>query len=113
MYSENHLLAFKGLVKCDVSVARREIERFLRASGDLETLVPMTMAGIDAGAYDGIWATMGKIPYEHRDALARSVGEACGDHANVLPFLQGAYVALKGSDFASWQGWLVKRAEAE
>jgi hypothetical protein len=105
--------AYKKLASCDVNLARREVSRFLLASGDVETMVPLSIAAIDAGAFDGLWSFMAKVPYQHRDTLAASVGEACAEHANVLPFLQGAWTALKGTDFTAWQGALTTCAKPE
>lgn len=95
--------SYQDLATCDVEVARREFSLYLASAGDLETLIPLTIAGIDARAYSGIWDMMPKVPYEHREALASGVGAACVDHANVLPFLQAAWVGLKGTDFTAWE----------
>jgi hypothetical protein len=105
--------AYTSLAKCDVELARREVGRFLVASGDLETLVPMAVAAIDAGAYNGLWTFMDKVPYQFRDTLARDVGTSCVDHPGVMPFLQGAWTALKGSDFTAWQAALSTCKKAE
>lgn len=115
--------AFRSLAKCDAQVAGREFERFMLASGDLETLIGLGIAAIDADAYAGLWSGMGRVPYEHRGPLAEAVGAACADHPKVLPFLQGAYAGLKGVDFEAWEpalkgcasealdGWLAKVAQ--
>lgn len=94
--------AYKRLVTCDVEAARVELPRFLLAAGDLETLVPLALAGVRADAHTQIWDVMQRVPYEHRTELASQVGAACGTEPKVLPFLQGAYVGQKGAAFTSW-----------
>lgn len=100
------ITAWKNLSKCDAELARSTFERFMKASGDLETLTALTITAIDASAYNAVWTMMEKVPYEHRESLARSVGESCNEHANVVPFIQGAWSALKGTDFTAWQSVL-------
>lgn len=95
--------AWKKLADCDPSVAGREYERFMVASGDLQTLTDLTLAAVDGDAWNAVWQGMGRVPYEHRTELAKAVGATCDARVKVLPFLEGAYTALKGADFESWQ----------
>lgn len=98
--------AWKNLARCDPELARTAFEKFMKSSGDLETLTALTLTAIDSAAYNPVWTMMEKVPYEHRESLARSVGEACSEHANVVPFIQGAWTALKGTEFSAWQSVL-------
>lgn len=98
--------AYQGLVRCDASLGRSEFGKYALAAGDLETLVPLTLAGIDATAYGSVWETMGKIPYEYRTELATSVGAACAQHPKLVEFFRTSYVGQKGTEFSSWQSAL-------
>ena len=43
---------FKQLLSCDKAVAERDFERFMLRASDMETLVPLTLAAIDAEVYN-------------------------------------------------------------
>jgi hypothetical protein len=94
---------FKQLLSCDKAVAERDFERFMVRASDMETLVPLTLAAIDSEVYGAVWKMLGRVPYEYHVPLAEGVGAACQDHANVVPFLQGAHASLKGTEFVSWE----------
>jgi hypothetical protein len=94
--------AFRDLAACDKAVAKAEFPRFMVAADDLETLVPLTLAAVDADAWNAVWEMMERVPWEHRTDLATAVGEACATQPKVVSFLQGAHAGLKGSEFMSW-----------
>ncbi|MCB9680762.1 MAG: hypothetical protein H6733_04750 [Alphaproteobacteria bacterium] len=93
---------YKRLGACDGDAARTEYERFMVKAGDLETLVPLTLSAISLEAHTSIWKGMDRVPYEFRGQLAQQVGEACSTQPEVVTFVQAAYVALKGAEFATW-----------
>jgi hypothetical protein len=100
--------AFKDLTKCDKAQAATSFESFMKASGDADTLVSLSLVAIDAEQYTPVWAMIEKIPdYSARDEVAEKVGAACADHAKVLPFLQGAYFGLRDIQFEQWDDALV------
>lgn len=98
--------AWSSLAGCDKDLATANFGEFMRHSEDLETLSALALAAIDREAYTPVWQMMGQVPYEFRDDLARSVGAACGTHANIQPFIQGAFYGLRGGDFKRWSGAL-------
>lgn len=95
--------AYEGLASCDPDLARTELSRFTLKATELDTLVALAVAGVSYDAYNDLWKTMDKLAYDMRAPLADAVGRACDEEPKVLTMLQGAYVALKGSDFAAWQ----------
>lgn len=99
---ESLVEAYVGLTTCNPARAKEAFPAFMRAAGNLETLTPLAIAAIDADAWTAVWDMMKKVPYEHRKALANGIGASCGDHAKVVPFLQGAHSGLKGTEFAAW-----------
>lgn len=98
--------AYQGLVRCDAALGRSEFGKYAQAAGTLETLIPLTLAGVDASAYGSVWETMGKIPYEFRTELAQAVGAACDTHPKLVEFFRTSYVGQKGTEFSSWQSAL-------
>lgn len=93
---------FEALARCDLELAKSTFPQLMVRAGDLETLVPLALAAVRVDAFVPVWEMMGKVPYEHRQALAEGIGGACAVEPKVVPFLQGAYVAMKGTEFASW-----------
>jgi hypothetical protein len=95
--------AFQGLISCDAKVAESAFDAFMKASGDVDTLVEMSLHAIDAKIYTPVWTMMEKIPdYSARDSIAEGVGVKCGEHPQVLTFLQGAYFGLRDIQFNQW-----------
>jgi len=95
--------AWAAFVKCDGKAAEAGFEPFLKASGDADTLAKLSLVAIDAKIYSPIWTMMEKIPdYDARYEVARTVGGACGDHPEVVTFLQGAYFGLRAPQFGYW-----------
>ncbi len=95
--------AFDKLAECDRALASERFVSFVKAAGDVETVVPLALVAIDHDGFQAVWDMMGKIPYENRSDIARGVGDACEEHKAVGTFLKGAYVGLKGMDFIGWQ----------
>jgi hypothetical protein len=95
--------AYSALVSCDVTLATESFPRVMLRATDMETLVPLTLTAIDGDVFGPVWNIMERLPYEHHVPLAEAVGAACTQHPKVVPFVQGAYTALKGSDFLPWK----------
>jgi hypothetical protein len=95
--------AWVDLNKCDKAVAETNFPAFMKASEDVDSLTLLALAAIDAKSYTPVWGMMDKLSdYSQRDLLAKGVGGACGDHAEVIPFLKAGYFALRSSQFGNW-----------
>ncbi|MFT4623852.1 MAG: hypothetical protein ACI8PZ_002508, partial [Myxococcota bacterium] len=95
---------FAELVKCDAGVAEARFDDFMRASGDVDTLVALSLVAIDAGLYKPVWGLLDNIPdYSARDQVAAAVGGKCTEHEGLLPFLKGAYVGVGDRQFGQWR----------
>jgi hypothetical protein len=100
--------AWTDLVACDPKAAEPAFDAFMKASGDVGTLVDISLAAIDAKLYTPVWNMMEKIPdYSARDEIAKGVGAACSAHDQVVPFVQGAYFGLRDIQFGQWDDALV------
>lgn len=117
--------AYGSLLRCDKKVAEDNFIRFMSSAGDADTLVSLSLTAIDAEVWSPVWGMVGKISsYEARDEVADRVGAACGEHPQVIGFLQGAYFGLRDIDFKQWddaflscenQGlvdWMVQQVES-
>lgn len=100
---EELVQAYKKLAQCDEDLARTELHRYTVKATELDTLVALAIEGIRHDAFNDLWKTMDKLSYDLHAPLAEGVGKACADEPKVLTMLQGAYVALKGSEFSAWQ----------
>lgn len=101
---------YKSLAKCDVNLARTTFDRFAVSAGDVETLVPLTLAALDVEAFEGVWGFITKVPAEHRTTVAQEVGAACESHPSVVSFFRTTYAGMKGPEFSSWKPALGKCA---
>lgn len=99
---ESLVKLYRDLIKCDRAAAETTFDEFMRASKDLETLLPLTLLAIDQKIHRPVWEMIDKLPYEVRDDLAYEVGAACSDRDQVIPFLQGAFYGLRAPDLARW-----------
>lgn len=100
--------AFAKVVACDRAVAEDRFGVFVRASGDVPTLVDLSLRAIDGELYPPVWGLLDKVPdYPARAEIAQRVGALCQDRPGVLPFLQGAYYAVGGRQFTQWSPALV------
>jgi hypothetical protein len=97
------VVIYKRLLSCDRALASAEFDRFMLRATDMDTLVPLTLAAVDADQFQPVWKMLGRIPYEYHVPLAEGIGAVCADHDNVEPFIKGAYAALKGTEFVSWE----------
>jgi len=95
--------AYTKLAQCDGDLARTELHRFTMKATELDTLVSLAIEGVKHDAFNDLWKTMDKLAYDLRTPLAEGVGAVCAEQPKVLTMLQGAYVALKGSEFSAWQ----------
>lgn len=105
---EELVKAYKDLLACSKNEAEVAYDAFMKASGDVGTLVDLSLAAIDAKVYSPVWAMQEKIPdYSARDEIAKGVGANCAAHPEVVTFLQGAYFGLRDIQFAQWDDALV------
>ena len=116
---------FNKLVACDAELAKRGFGEFMKKATDVDTLVPLSMAAIDAEIWNPVWEMIGKISdYEARDQVAATIGAACNDEAKIVGFLKGGYFALRDIEFQQWddaltscesdifKAWMVEQVEA-
>ena len=95
--------AFEQTIKCDRGVAEENFQIFVTRATDVDTLVDLSLSAIENDVWMPLWKMPGMIQdYSTRDIVVKSIGEKCGDNEKILPFLQGAYTALKNIDFARW-----------
>jgi hypothetical protein len=99
--------SYRSLLGCDKAVAERVFVDYMKATGDVQTLIDLSLSAISADAYAAVWPMLDKVPYAVRDQVASGIGAACVDEPKLLPFLQGAYFSLKGVDFDNWKPALV------
>ena len=115
---------YAKLLGCDKQVGQDNFPQFMRASGDDQTLIELSLTAIEFNAWNPVWNMLGQITsYEQRDLVAKGVGTACVENEKVIGFLQGAYFALKPIDFQQWDDavlaceapafndWLVNQVE--
>ena len=95
---------FAKLAQCDKAMAEDNfLGAFVPNATDLDTLVQLTEVAITAGVFNSTWKMLGKIKdYSTRNEVAAAIGAKCGENEQVLKFLQGAYFALKNTDFTQW-----------
>ncbi|MGC6492715.1 MAG: hypothetical protein ACON5B_07725 [Myxococcota bacterium] len=96
------LAAYDRLASCDANMARENFPRFMMRSGDVETLVPLTLKAIDLGAFKQVGKMMEKVPYENQVDVARDVGSACETQPSVVTFLHESAKELRGTSFTRW-----------
>ena len=95
--------AYGKLLACDQTEAKAAYVDFMKNSGDAETLVDLSVLAIDKKVYAEVWNSLDKIKeYSARDKVAKGVGEACGDHPEVVTFLKGAYFGLRDIQLGKW-----------
>lgn len=97
--------AYNDLLKCDREQAKAEATffRYVARANTPESLAALSLAAINADIYAPVWQTPGKIPdYSLRDEVARQIGASCTQQAKVIPFLEGAYPAVRDIVFRQW-----------
>jgi hypothetical protein len=95
--------AYKSVITCDRAQAQTSFARFMLKATDMDTLVPLTLAAIDAELFQPVWDMTERLPYEYHVPLAEALGAACAEHPNVEPFVKGGYAVLKSTQFVSWK----------
>jgi hypothetical protein len=115
---------YKALVKCDKAAAETAYLDFLKETGDVPTMVALSLTAIDSQVFMPVWTSLEKVKdYTARDETSRAIGAACEQHPQVVVFLKGAYLGLKNIQFSQWddafaacpsaelEGWLQARVE--
>lgn len=96
--------AYNGVIKCDPQAAAGAFGDFMRASGDADTLVQLSLAAIGAGLNEPVWDMPGSIKdYSQRGTVVRQIGEACTEQEEVTAFLTAAYDRLSSVAFEKWR----------
>ncbi len=99
---------YKQVISCDDKVANQVFPQFMRAAGDADTLVALSMAAIEADIWNPVWEMIGKLSsYDARDEVAERLGMACEFNPKIVGFLQGAYFGLRDIEFTQWDDALV------
>jgi hypothetical protein len=98
--------AYTSLLACSKEEAEMNFDAFMKASADVDTLVNLSLASIEAESFVPVWHMIEKLPYENREAVTEGIGAACEDNVKVITFLQGAYAALKDVEFGRWESAL-------
>lgn len=96
------------VVACDKKEAEKSFKAFVRASGDVDTLVDLSLKAIGHELYQPVWDMPEQLTeYKARTELAQRVGGLCQDQIGVLPFLQGGYIAANDRAFRIWSDAMV------
>jgi hypothetical protein len=95
--------AYKELLACDKGKAEAAYNDFLKHTGDVPTMVGLSLAAIEHQVFLPVWTSLEKLKdYSARDEAAGAIGAACQDNAQVAVFLKGAYHGLKNIQFSQW-----------
>jgi hypothetical protein len=95
--------AYKAYLQCDKAEAEAAFFDLMTITGDVDTLVDLSIAAIEAKAFAPVWNSLDKIKdYSARDKVAAGIGEACATKPDVVVYLKGAYFGLKDIKFAQW-----------
>lgn len=96
--------AYTALIQCDRETAEKNFKPFLVASGDVDTVATLARTAIDNEVYYPVWSMLDDVPdYGARDDIAKSLGETCAEHPNMVSFFQGAYFGLGDRQFGQWR----------
>jgi hypothetical protein len=98
--------AFTALATCDTTEAGQVFAEAMRATGDVESLVALTTAALDAGLVEPVQAMAEQIPASSRTETTTRIGAACSTHAPTLQMLVGLHQAVKDRAYAAWEGGL-------
>ncbi len=94
---------FEEVVACSPRAAEKSFKDFVRASGDVPSLVDLSLKAIELEQYQPVWDMLEQITdYRVREEVAHRVGALCQDQVGVLPFLQGGYFAANERAFGMW-----------
>jgi hypothetical protein len=95
--------AYKAFIACDPKQAEAGFEPFMKAAGDVGTLVDLSSAAIGAQLYAPVWSMLEKLPdYSVRSEVAGGIGGRCEKQPQVVSFLERSYAELKGIQFGHW-----------
>lgn len=94
---------YAEVVACSPKVGQKAFKDFVRKSGDVETLVDLSLKAIELEQYQPTWDMLEQLTdYRAREEVAHRVGALCQDQVGVLPFLQGGYIAANDRAFGMW-----------
>ncbi len=98
--------AYKALVACDKVLAEQVFPDFLRATGDVDSLVALVNVAVDSGIYKPVAGALESVA-SARGEIAGAVGSGCAEHPAVVPFFQATYADSRARAFASWRDGVV------
>jgi hypothetical protein len=105
--------AWTDLARCDAAMAEARFEDFMRSTKDVDGLVALAFAAMDAGQHRATSTLLEKVTdYAARDEAARSVGEQCAGH-KLQPFLAATYATGKDRAFTSWREAMIRCTSPE
>jgi hypothetical protein len=97
--------AFSAAASCDRKVAGDHLDAAVKRTGDVESLVVLARAAIDAGLTTQVHGMLEQIPdYAAREETARGIGAACTEDPEVLTYVLGLHSALRDRAFVAWSG---------
>lgn len=95
--------AYKQMLRCSADEAKASYVDFMKNSGDIDTLIDLSVTAINGKAYAEVWGSTDKMTdFSQRKDLAKGVGAACKDNAEVVTFLKGAFFGLRPIQLGHW-----------
>jgi hypothetical protein len=99
--------AFARVAACDPSVAGGQLGGAVKRTGDVESLVGLAQAAIDAGLYTEVHGMLEPIPdWSAREDTARAIGALCTTDPKVLDYVVGLHGSVRDRTFVAWSGAL-------
>lgn len=95
---------YGSLIGCDAKLASDNFGNFMRASGDVGSLVNLSLVAIEGGVSSPVLSMLEDIPdMSLRDEVAKGLGAQCAEHPDVVNFLKSAYTSLRDRQFGMWR----------
>ncbi len=99
--------AFAAVAACDPTVAGGQLGGAVKRTGDVDSLVSLAHAAIDAGLHTDVHGMLETIPdYSAREETARAIGALCTTDPEVLDYVVGLHGSVRDRTFVSWSGAL-------
>ena len=95
---------YGSLIGCDAKLAADSFGNFMRASGDVGSLVGLSLVAIEGGVSTPVFGMLEEIPdMSLRDEVAKGLGAECAQNEKVVGFLKSAYTSLRDRQFGMWR----------
>jgi len=99
--------AFAAVAACDPTVAGGQLGGAVKRTGDVESLVSLAQAAIDAGLATEVHGMLEPIPdWAAREETARAIGALCTSDPKILEYVVGLHGSVKDRTFVAWSGAL-------